>query len=307
MRPYSDANWWVLALFAGFFVACAAVALVLIGKRDVGRGMFAERRGPATAPRGLLSPLGLAWRLQRGILLGWAAAVAVYGLAIGTISNEIEGLFDDLEQGQQIIERIGGTDQIIEGFFATVIGLMGSLIAIYTLQVLLRMRAEEEEGTLDAILATSVSRQRWAMSWIANAIAGTVILLAVAGLAAGIGSGIALGDLGGQLSMLMKAAAVQLPATLVIAGIVVAAFGLLPRWAAVASWVLFGVAIFSGPVVGGLLELPGWMRDISPFSHTPLAPAAEITIAPLVALTGIAVLLVGSGLATFRQRDVATA
>ena len=305
MRPYADANWWILLLFAAFFVVMVAVAIFLAGRRDLGRGLISERRGPATASAGLLNPLGLAFRLQRGILLGWIAGVAAYGVVFGMLSNEIEGLFEDLEQGAEILERVGGTDEIAASFYATVMGIIGSLVAVYALQVLLRMRAEEDEGTLEAVLATSMSRWRWSWSWVANAAAGTVILLFVAGLTIGTASGIVMEDLSGQLGSMLEAAMVQIPATLVIAAVVVAAFGLLPRRAAAVSWFVFGIAVLTGPVVGGLLELPGWLRDISPFSHTPLAPAAEVTLLPIAILLAVAGALALAGLVTFRRRDVA--
>jgi ABC-2 type transport system permease protein len=307
VRPYHENAWWMLTLLAGLFLALVAAAMVLAGRRDFGRGMIPERRGPATASPLLLSPLGLAWRLQRGLFLGWAAGVAIYGAVLGAVSNEVEGLFEDLERGADLITRLGGTDLILDAFFATLMGLVGTIVSIFGLQVLLRMRSEEEEGTLEVLLAASVGRTRLALSFAVIAVAGTVALLLVAGLAAGVAAGVAMGDPAGQLASLVEAALIQVPATLAIAGAVVAAFGLLPRRAAPLAWGIFAVALATGPMVGELLELPGWLRDVSPFTHTPRLPAADVSVAPIAALLSIAAVLGVAGVATFRRRDVVRA
>lgn len=80
------------------------------------------------------------------------------------------------------------------------------------------------------MLATGVTRTRWALSHVLIAIAGTVVLLTLAGLAAGLVHGLRAHDLGGQLPRVLGAALVQLPATWVIAGVVLALFGTLRGW-----------------------------------------------------------------------------
>jgi ABC-2 type transport system permease protein len=44
--------------------------------------------------------------------------------------------------------------------------------------------------------------------------------------------------------------------------------------------------------------------DLSPFTHTPRLPGAELTATPLVWLTALAAALIATGLAGFRRRDV---
>ena len=97
-------------------------------------------------------------------------------------------------------------------------------------------------------------------------------------------------------------ALVTWPAVLVFVGLVVALFGVAPRlvrlaWAVV-SWALFA-AIF-----GSLLELPEWAMDLSPVEVAPRVPYEEVTAAPLLALTGLAVALCAAGVAGFRRRDL---
>ena len=63
---------------------------MLATRRDVGSGILADRRGHAEAAPRLLSPFGLAWRLQRGALLGWAVGLVGFGLVFGAIIDEIK-------------------------------------------------------------------------------------------------------------------------------------------------------------------------------------------------------------------------
>jgi ABC-2 type transport system permease protein len=305
VRPFHDNAWWVLILPVALFAAAVLIAFKLESNRDLGRGMIPERRGPAEAAPTLLSPLGLAWRLQKGLLIGWAIGIGIYGIVLGAVSNEMESLLAEMEGVSEFIERLGGTERIVDAFFSTVMGLIGTIIAIFALQVLLRMRADEDGGLAEAVLATSVSRARWTASFIGVAVGGVLVLLLVAGLTAGISSGIVMNDVGGQMSSLLQTALVQAPATLVIAGVVVAAFGLLPRRAAALSWGVFAVALATGPVVGEILDLPQWLREISPFTHTPLAMVEDVSLAPVVAMGLIAAALAAVGVASFRRRDLA--
>ena len=98
-------------------------------------------------------------------------------------------------------------------------------VAIYTVQILLRMRAEEADGRLESVLAASVSRPRWMMSHLLNAGLGALLLLLVFAVSMGLAAGAVLGDIPAQLRALVEAGLVQLPAILLIAGVVVALTG----------------------------------------------------------------------------------
>ena len=73
MRPFADNLWWPLGLAALFTASAFWLAAVLVG---VGRGMWPKRRGAANASRGLLSPAGLVWGLQCGVLPSRERAVS---------------------------------------------------------------------------------------------------------------------------------------------------------------------------------------------------------------------------------------
>ncbi len=55
---------------------------------------------------------------------------------------------------------------------------------------------------------------------------------------------------------------------------------------------------------GPLLRFPGWIMDISPFTHVPKLPGGPVNAAPLLWLALAAALLTAAGLAALRRRDI---
>jgi len=55
---------------------------------------------------------------------------------------------------------------------------------------------------------------------------------------------------------------------------------------------------------GPSLNLPAWVQDLSPFTHSPKAPAATVTVAPVLALTVVCVGLAVAGLVALRRRNL---
>ena len=303
MRPFGGDNWGPLALFGLAFVVLVGGAALLATRRDVGSGILPERRGQAEASRGLLSPFGLVWRLQRSALLGWTVAMAGFGLVFGGISDEMKDLSG---AAADWYARMGGSEHVLDAYRASIIEMAGMAVAIYTVQILLRMRAEEADGRLESVLAASVSRPQWMISHLLNAGLGALLLLLVFAVSMGVAAGAMLGDTPAQLRALVGAGLVQLPAILLIAGVVVALTALLPRAASALSWALVLLAILLGPLFGAAtLQLPAWAQNVSPFTHTPKLPGAELAALPVFSLIVISAALVAAALASFRHRNLA--
>jgi ABC-2 type transport system permease protein len=302
MRPFGGDHWWPLALAAALFLACTAVAALLAARRDVGHGMLPQRAGRAHAGRALRSPAGLAWRLQRGALLGWAAGMLGFGLILGGLTGQMKDLTG---AGRDWYTRMGGSNQILDAYRAAIIEMAGMAAAIYVVQVLLRMRTEEADGPLEPVLATAVSRTRWAVSHAATAVLGATTLLLLFAIGMGLAAGGALGDPAGQVWTLIGAGLVQLLGSLVIGAAVMVAVGLLPRFAGVGSWAMLMASIMLGPLFGPTLKLPRWAQDLSPFTHLPKAPAVPVTAAPILALIAVVAALTLTGLVSLRHRNLA--
>jgi ABC-2 type transport system permease protein len=299
-RPYAGDRWWPLALLLIATGGLAVVAAGLQVRRDYQTGLIAPRPGSPRASGPLASPLGLAVRLERGTFLGWAAGAFAIGVAYGSIGNSVKDLLDTSSQLEDVFIRSGG--DLVDAFFATT-STVGALIAGgFAVQATLRLRSDEARGIAEPLLATALSRARWAGSHIVVAFVGGAALTAIAGL--GTGAAYALqGGSADDIGRLTWAGLVQAPAVWVVGGLAVAAHGLLPRASAAIAWTaLAGCVVVS--FMGPLLGLPDWVSGLSPYDHVPNLPAADLSVAPLVGLAAIAAALVGVGLLALRRRDI---
>lgn len=300
-RPFGAGHWSPLVLCVVLLALLLTVAFILVDRRDVGRGLWPERRGPAQASARLLSPVGLAWRLQRGTLLGWAVALLGFGLIFGTVSEQIQDV-----QGPAAVyyARMGGSAQVVDAYEASMVAMAGMFAAIYVVQVLLRLRVDESGGTLEPLLATGVSRTRWLLSHALTAAAGATLLVLLFSVSMGLTAGQVLGSTPTQVWEMSTAALVQLPGILVIGGVCAVLVAVVPRWAVAASWTLLVAALVLGPMFGPTLRLPQWAQDLSPFTHIPKVPATSLTSLPLLALAGITVALLAAAIAAARRRNL---
>jgi len=301
MRPFADNLWWPLGLAVVVMASLFWLAVVLVGRRDVGRGMLPERRGAAHASPALLSPAGLVWRLQRGSLLGWAIGLFGFGLVFGALSDQIEGLGGDATDWYA---TFGGDADLLGAYWASMMQIAGMAVAIYVVTLLLRLHHDEAQGTLESVLGTAVSRLRWLGAYAVNALGGAVLLILVFALAVGITGGQVLGGTASLLRDLVAAALVQLPAIGVLGATVVAFVMLLPRWSVGLSWALVVFSVFVGPMFGPSLGLPTWLLDLSPFTHVPNAPAVAVSTEPVIGLGLAFVLLAAAGILLLRRRDL---
>jgi ABC-2 type transport system permease protein len=171
MRPFDDNLWWPSAIAVLAAAALSWSAVVLAARRDVGRGMWPERRGAAHASRALTSPTGLVWRLQRGAVAGWAVGLLGFGLIFGALSDQIGGLEGEAAEWYA---SFGGDVDLLGAFWASMMQMAGMAVAVYVVTLLLRLHHDEAQGTLESVLGTATSRTRWLGAYAVTALAGAV-------------------------------------------------------------------------------------------------------------------------------------
>ena len=302
-RPFAGVRWWVLALPLTVFALGVALAFWLAERRDLGAGLLPDRAGRATASRVLSGPFGLAWRLEWATLLGWATGYVFTFAACGAAAKGIGQLFGTSSALQREFTRLGGQAAITNAYLAALMLLAGLVAAAYATSVVLRLRSEETGERAEPVLATTTGRVRWALSYIVVAVAGTAVLMAVAGVATGLGYGLRAGSAGHQTALMLGAAFAQLPAALAVAAVAVLLFGLWPEAAVPGAWTVVGVAVLI-ELFGQVLQLSHWVLDISPFTHAPRLPGGTVTAAPLLWLCLAALAFTAAGLIGLRRRDI---
>lgn len=227
--------------------------------------------------------------------------MALFGLAYGSAVGVVQEYADN-EFIREMLAAIGGAS-LVEQWLSMIISLLAMVCTIYAIIATLRLRGEETSGRAEPVLATGLSRTRWAGSHLLVAFTGGALVLLASALALGLSAAATQGDRG-LVGPILAAALAYLPAMWLTAGLAVAIFGLYPRAVALA-WAILVYAIAIG-YFGVLLQLPEWMMNLSPFGHVPRLPGEDFTALPLVILAAIAAALVGAGLAGFRRRDLDT-
>lgn len=300
-RAYVDDTWWPLLLALVVTAGLLVVAVLLSAHRDIGTGLVRPRVGRAVASRSLGTPIGFALRLHRAGVVWWSLAMVVLGLAYGAAMGVVED-YEDNAFMQRMLAESGGAG-LAESWSALVVSLLAMLCAVFGVQAAVRPRREEIGLRAEPVLATAVSRTRWVAGHVLVAFAGGVLVLAAAGLGLGVGATASTED--EPILRLLGAALAYTPAVWVPTAVAVALFGVAPRvmpaaWAIV---VYAFVVVYFGPI----LDLPAWMRDLSPYNHVAAMPVEEFRPVPFVVLAALAGGLVLIGLAGFRRRDVGVA
>jgi ABC-2 type transport system permease protein len=298
VRVSDDHRLWPLALSAVLILGLLAAAAWLVTRRDLGSGILPARPGPTTAAPALRSPFGLAWRLQRGSILGWAAGLALTGVLFGSLTEEIEGMMEDNPTLAEYFASTGGS--ITDSFFATALLLMSVGASGFAVASGLRLRSEESNGRLEPVLAGAVSRSDIVLQWLAVTLIGMVLVVTSGGVGLAVSDALVRGE-GADIPRLVGLSWAYLPAMLVLPALAALLTGLLPR-AAMLAWAWLAVT-FVVSWLGPALDLPGAVNALSPFDHLPAMPGESIEIVPMLGLTLLAAALTAAGVLGFRRRD----
>lgn len=297
--PYVLDRFWPLLPLVAVALVTGVGAFALQRRRDLGAGLMAERPGPAEASRGLGTPLGLAARLQRASIWGWGAAIVVLGSVDGAFTQV---MVDSAEELPETVSDMFGMEALVSGYLAFLAVFSGYLTTAYVVYAVQSLSAEEARGRADAVLATPTSRAAWAGAHLLVVAVGAAGILVVAGLGTGLAAAAVTGD-GSLVPDLVTAHLNMLPAVLVVLAVCAALFGWVPALLTPVGWALVGLIVFVGNFAA-LLDLPQWLRSLSPLSYPAQLPVEEFAPLPLVALLAIAVLGVGVGLVGLQRRQI---
>jgi ABC-2 type transport system permease protein len=302
MDAFGDERWWPVVPLVLLAAGLLALAAWLTAHRDFAGGLLQTRPGRARASRLLGTPVGLALRLQRGLLIGWGIGVAALGLLYGAVIPTIPDL---VASNPDIAAAIGAfpgaEDAIIDAFLRYIFLFMAVISTGFVVTSVLRLRSEEEAGRAEVVLATGVRRTTWAGATVLVAGLGALLLSLLMGLGLALGYALGMGEwdrLADQLADQLS----YLPAVLLLAAAAVAIAGLVPRWSLLV-WV--GVAfVFFQVMLGETLRLPDWVNGISPFWHLPGLPVDPFDAVPAMVELVLAATLVLVGLWGYRRRDI---
>ena len=195
-----------------------------------------------------------------------------------------------------------GAGDLVAGFQAVSLVMLALLTSGFAISSALRPRGEEDAGHAEAVLATATSRTRWLLGHVAVTVAGSVA--GAGGGRARDGRRLRPGDRSGRRGPATHLADPGLAARRCwcCPALTRLLHGLRPRLATL-GWLGLGYAVVV-LVLAEVLQLPDWLRDLSPFEHLALVPAADFDPAAFAGVLGVAALLGLTGWLAFTRRDI---
>jgi ABC-2 type transport system permease protein len=196
----------------------------------------------------------------------------------------------------------GATDPSLmtRSFLTMMLNLAGIIASVPGVQIMNRLRTEEEEFRIEPLLATPLTRARMFLAPVFMALLVTGVLNLLAGTVVGLF--VANGDSGVTLGETLLQALVTVPAIWAVVGVAVLVIGVRPQ-VSIAAWVGV-VASFGLTLLGPTFKLPNWVLGISPFHHVPTIGADGATWTGLIVVGIVALVLTGVGLVGYRRRDI---
>ncbi|MEA5153740.1 hypothetical protein [Raineyella sp.] len=285
---------WALLLPVVTTIVVLVVVAVIARDRDLGGALVRPRPARSTAAAWFASPLALAWRRQRGALVGWALGLGVLGLLIGSVTGSLSAQLDT-PAFHAFAQRVAGGISVGRAFFLFILYVLAQVATAAALAAVLQLRSDEAAGLAETLLATPVGRPRWVL-------AQTVVAVAVgAGVITGIGLGGAASS--GDWGVLLLGLG-YLPAVVLMVGLAVALIGWAPRAAVAVSWAVLGLVMLVD-LLGEFGLVATSAMNVSPFAllFNGLVGSLSWPLAA-VGLAAAGVLLTWLGTVGIRRRDL---
>ncbi|EIM08524.1 ABC transporter polyketide tetronasin permease [Planococcus antarcticus DSM 14505] len=299
-EAYVNNYWWPILMTLAAAFLLMGLALYLNAIRDLGSGFLPSWPGKGKASKSLLSPFGLALRLQRTGLIAWGAGILLIGASYGSVLGDLESFFEDIDLMQQLIVQASGFS-LTEQFIPVLMAVMAILGTIPVLLAVLKLKTEEKNDRLEHILSRAVSRNQLMGGYLAMAILTGFAMLSLAALGLGL-VGNAMTEEKLPLGMFYGAGLAYLPAMLFIIGVAVLLIG----WAPNLTSTVWLYLVFSFVVIylGGLFQFPDWMGKLTPYGYVSEIPIEGMNYLNAAMLTLAAVILTAIGMLGFNRRDI---
>lgn len=304
---FTGDRWWPLLLPLALAAVCGAVAWLLLRRRDSGASVWGARPGRMAARPSLNSPTALALRLQAGSIIGWGIGGLAMGILAGSLGSAIAAA--DLSNSnitaalRAMIQSQGVslTQLLISAMFS----IAGVLAAACGLQAVIRLRQEEAAGTAELLLAAPISRLHWLASYLLLGTASVLLVMFLAGF--GTWASLAgAGDTSVEARAVWETAVAQLPAALLYLAVPAVVFVLWPAATITVGWALLGAGVVLG-IFGGMIGLDQSLRDLSPFTHTPVPNGTTTDWSGAWWMLATAVLAAVVAVIGMRRRETGTA
>lgn len=298
-KPYVDENPLPLIILFGATIVLCLVAYALQTHRDLGAGVIAQRNGRSSARKALLSPFGLAWRLNRGTIIAWGIGLFLLGAMYGSVFGDMETFLNssDFIKAAFASAEHSMTEEFL-GMLMVVIALVSVIPGLF---VALKLRSEEKHHLIENLATRNVSRAHIMTSYVILVVLCCVLMNVLSCLGLWVAIEAVMAD-PFSFQTILTAGMCYLPPMLVLCGLAFALIGVAPK-AASLVWLLLGYGFFAD-YLAPLFQLDDWVSMASPFFYVKRLPVEAFDVVPLLVLSSIAIALTVIGYAGYRNRDL---
>lgn len=296
-------DWATLVPVAIVSIILFAIGVEAFARRDIGATSPIPTPGLPRALVGLGGPTGRAIGQNLPSSIAWGLGIGIFGLAIaGSGRSFIEELGKATEFVKLLNSVFPGFDiRSVGGFLQLLFVEFGMILAGLAAATLVAIWASDEtSGRLEFLLATPLSRVRWAASGGVAVVVGAVVMTVIAMIGVGVGAVVAGSEIAtpvaGTMVLGLYAAA--------LGGIGIAIGGLLgTSYAGPFVAILTIVTWFVG-IIGPALGLPDIAHQLALTSHYGFTMLGQWDWAGVVASVALAAGGVVVGAWGFKRRDL---
>lgn len=300
-QVYIENNVWPMVISGVVAVILFSVVFLLNLKRDLGSGIFHEKKGRESATIFLKSPFGLAARIMRGEYMAWILAIIILGLSFGAMLGDIEKQLQTNEMMMQIFTQ-GVEGGILEQFITVIMSIVAMLSTIPVITSILRLKSEENANRLDNVISKAVSRSKLMTGFFANALIISVLLQVLFAISFWIAGKQVVINENFELCEILKSSLVYLPAIFIMLGITLMLVGCFPKLT-VGVWIYYAYSFFM-IYFGGMLKLEKWTQKISPYGNVPKIPVDNMNYETIFIMILIFACLATVGYIGYNRRDL---
>ncbi|HUP83730.1 MAG TPA: hypothetical protein VM284_06040 [Candidatus Limnocylindria bacterium] len=319
LAPFASLTWWGWTSnhlpLAGYYdwpsvglVAILVAVLLYVGlaaftRRDIGVTSVVPTPSTPRALRGLGGPVSRAAAANLGPALAWGAGLGLFGLILGNTSSTFLEQLRNSPMFMRLLEQYAPDLDFASagGFMQLLFVQFGVLLAGLAAATFVGIWASDEtSGRLELVLATPLSRIRWAVAGGVGMLINVGVFVAM--VAAGIGLGIA--SSGGDIATPVVGSLVLGVYAAALVGIGLAVGGVLrTSWAAPAV-VIVVLLTWLLQLLGRLFNLPDAIQNLALPAHLGQTMVGSwdwpgVAASAVLALGGIAF-----GAWGFRRRDL---
>ena len=302
LHEVDQAQTTVILAYLGLLAVLVAATFVL-ADRDLHAGRLTAGDDTVTRDRRPVSgQAALAVRLTAGPARTWGLVAGFVALGFGLLARDFSEAVADLETMAELTAMLGypgmGTPEGIVGFAFSLVGIV---LAVFAASQAVAIREEEATWRIEHLLVRPIGRVRWLATRTVTAAAAIAIAALSAGVLAWVGTAL----VGTPIAVTdgLLAGVNLIPIAWLALGVGIAVVGLAPRRTAPITYTVV-VAAYLLDFVGGMLELPEAVLDLSPFRHLAAVPAADLNLTASLVMLAVAVAGAAVGILAFRHRDL---